>query len=514
MLLRNTIANYIGQAYNTGCGIIVAPLYLLFIPPEEFGLIGLFLILNTTIYLLSSGMVPVLARQAALYRGKGAGFADDFFNLLRGVEGLSALLAVITLAGCLLGAQWFFSQWLNSDDLKQNVGVYSLQTMGLILATRWGISVYSSGLAGLECQVTLNKINVLFTTLRWLGGLALIASGLFGITDFFTYQAVVSTVELVLTATQFYRALPPRRVSDANPLSVDGAGVPFLTTIRANLSFTLGTFYTVMTWALLTQYDKILASRSMSLDLYGYFAFAVLLANGADRIAQPVGQAILPRLTIYANQADGEQANRLYSQSTQYMAIASLTVAVVFALFAEPVIFAVSGNSAMAKGGAIFLTWFGVGSGILTLSSLLLILQNAHGNIRFHILASTVAVVVQVPLITFIALRFEAYWIGVAWAALRFLTFAFTAPIVHVKFSGIPLSRWLLRDIGLPLFGAILGGLACLGADALIDPYVLYRWAVLAKIGGYSLVVVATAFVCSDEGRRWIALLLARRVRS
>lgn len=514
MLLRNTIANYVGQAYNTGCGIIVAPLYLLFIPPEEFGLIGLFLILNTTIYLLSSGMVPVLARQAALFRGKGAAFADDFFNLLRGIEGLSAFLATITLTVCLLGAQWFFNQWLNSDDLELSVGVYSLQTMGFILATRWGISVYSSGLAGLERQVILNLINALFTTLRWWGGMALIASGLFTITDFFTYQAIISALELLLTAIQFYRALPSRTCRVTETLPVPLERVPFLTTIRANLSFTLGTFYTVVAWALLTQFDKILAARSMSLDLYGYFAFAILLSSGADRIAQPVSQAILPRLTIYVNRADGEQANTLYSQSTQYMAIASLSVAVIFALFAEPVIFAVSGNSAMASGGAIFLSWFGLGSGILTLSSLLLILQNAHGDIRYHIIASTVSVIVQVPLITFIALHFDAYWIGIAWAAMRFLTFVFTAPIVHLKFSGIPLSHWLMRDIGLPLLGAIVGGLTCLAVDILLGQHVLSRWVVVAKVGTYSLLVITTAFVFSDEGRRWIARLLARMERS
>ncbi|MFX6040721.1 hypothetical protein ABTE96_22365, partial [Acinetobacter baumannii] len=79
-------------------------------------------------------------------------------------------------------------------------------------------------------------------------------------------------------------------------------------------------------------------------------------------------------------------------------------------------------------------------------------------------------------LITFIALHFQAYWVGIAWATMRVLVFAITAPIVHLKFSGIPLSRWLLRDIGLPLLGAVIAGLACLAADSLMlqgDPN---RW--------------------------------------
>lgn len=512
MLLRNTIANYVGQAYNTGCGIIVAPLYLLYVPPEEFGLIGLFLILNSTIYLLSSGLVPVLARQAAIFRVNGRTHADEFFNLLRGIEWLSAVLAVVTLAVCVIGADWFLNQWLRSDKLSQDVGLYSLQIMGFILATRWGISVYSSGLAGLERQVMLNQINVIFTTLRWLGGLALMASGLFGIAHFFTYQAIVSLLELALTAVLFYRAIPAGRLPQADAMAASAERVAFMTTIRSNLSFTLGTFYTVMAWAMLTQYDKLLASRSMPLDLYGYFAFAILVANGADRIAQPIGQAVLPRLTIYVNEGDNQRANALYSQATQFMAIASLSVAVIFALFAQPVIFAVSGNSAMADGGAVFLAWFGLGSGILTLSSLLLILQNAYGHIRVHIHASTLSMVVQVPLITFIALHFRAYWIGIAWAAMRLLVFAITAPIVHLKFSGIPLSRWLMRDIGLPLLGAVIAGLACLAADRLMLPPDLNRWAVVAKVGVYSALVISTAFVFADEGRRLIARLMARRV--
>ncbi len=509
MLLRNTIANYVGQAYNTGCGIIVAPLYLLYIPAEEFGLIGLFLILNSTIYLLSSGLVPVLARQAAIFRGRGAAYSSNFFNLLRGIEGLSALLAVITLVACLLGSEWFLNNWLNSDNLDRGVGVYSLQTMGFILATRWGISVYSSGLAGLERQVTLNQINVLFTTLRWLGGLALMATGMFGIMDFFTYQAIVSTTELVVFALLFYRALPSSRAGHAQQADTTS----FLMTIKANMSFTIGTFYAVIAWTMVTQYDKILASSSMSLELYGYFAFAILVANGADRIAQPIGQAILPRFTIYVNEGNDNLASSLYSQSTQYMAVASLSVSIIFAFFAHPVIFAVSGNSAMANGGAIFLAWFGFGSGILTLSSLLLILQNAYGNIRVHIITCTLTAATQVPLITFVALNFEAYWIGVAWTAMRLVVFLITAPIVHLKFSSIPFSRWLLRDIGLPLSGAVLAGLACLVADPLFAGYEFNRLVVISKVAVYSAFVIGIAFIFSDEGRRQMERIVARIAR-
>tara|TARA_B100001057_G_scaffold431749_1_gene459462 strand:- start:77 stop:1624 length:1548 start_codon:yes stop_codon:yes gene_type:complete len=515
MIFRNTVANYVGQAYNMGCAIIVAPLYLLYVPPEEFGLIGLFLILNSTIYLLSSGLVPVLARHAAIFKIKGRSHIDEFFNLLRAIEWTSLALAVATLAVCLIGADWFLNQWLNSDKLNENVGIYSLQIMGFILATRWGISVYSSGLAGLERQVTLNQINVLFTTLRWPGGLALMASGLFGIMNFFTYQAIVSLLELAVTAALFYRAIRARTRSDARDrIAAPGERVTFLTTIQNNLSFTLGTFYTVMAWAMLTQYDKILASRSMSLELYGYFAFAILVANGADRIAQPIGQAILPRMTIYVNEGDDQRANVLYSQATQFMAIASLSVAVIFAFFAQPVIFAVSGNGAMAIGGAMFLTWFGMGSGILAVSSLLLILQNAHGHLRVHIHASTLSMVVQVPLITFIALHFQAYWIGITWASMRLLVFAITAPIVHVKFSSIPLSRWLLRDIGLPLLGAVSAGLACLVADSLMFEASLNRGLVVTKVGVYSALVITTAFAFSDEGRRMITRRMACRMRA
>jgi O-antigen/teichoic acid export membrane protein len=513
MILRNTIFNYFGQAYTTICGIIVTPLYMLYTSPEEFGLIGLFLILNASIYLLSSGLMPILARQAAIFRGRGAAYATEFFNLLRGVEWLSGFLAVVTLAACFLGSDWLLNNWLNSEDLQQEVGVYSLQAMGFILASRWIITGHSSGLLGLERQVTLNQISVLFTTLKWLGGLALMASGLFGIIDFFIYQAALSGLETVVTAVLFYRAIPTRNPDQNGTVEASSQTASFIATIKVNLPFTLGTFYTVIVWAMLTQYDKILASRTMSLDLYGYFAYAVLLANGVSRIAQPIGQAILPRLTIYVSEGDNDSANTLYSQATQYMAVASLSVAVIFAFFAEEVIFAISGNSPMASGGGIFLAWFGLGSGIATLSSLLLMIQNAYGNIRIHIIASTIFMAVQVPLITYIALNLEAYWMGVAWATTSLIVFLITAPIVHLKFSGIPLSRWLLRDIGLPLLGAFIAALACFEADLITSRHEFYRVGTIFKLSIYSVFVVFVAFVFSTEGRRQIARLVGRKAR-
>lgn len=490
------------------------PLYLRFLDAEEFGLIGFFTVLNAGIFVLSSGLVPVLARQVAVFRAKNALGAFEFMSSLRNIELVIFGLMVSTALFFLQTSNWISHQWLNATRLDPKLVAHSVSTMGIILAARWGLSLYSSGLAGLERQVLLNGFNVIVATLRWIGGLILIAFISDDIGVFFTYQAGLAILELLTIGILFYTGLP-KRGSDSHP------GFRFcIESLVEILPFTLATIYTAVLWAFLTQFDKLFLSKVLPLELYGYFAFATLLSNGVMRISQPINQAILPRLTYHIAQMNGEATGRLYRRNTQFLAVVAIPVSAVLATFPKEVLFTLSGNQALSDYGAPVLRWFALGNGILAMSSLLFSLQIAFGQLRLHVLSSTVSVLIQVPVVIYVATYFDAVAVGISWFVIRLTMFAVSAPLVHLRFNPGPFSRWVLVDIGMPLLGTLAGIVIVLAAHkfVFIGATATGRGALLALVVAYTTVTIAFAVACSSEVRTllWGSRLISiiRRLKS
>ena len=59
---HNIIANYLGQAWGALMGLAFVPFYIRYLGVEAYGLIGIFLLLQTLLSLLDLGLAPALSR--------------------------------------------------------------------------------------------------------------------------------------------------------------------------------------------------------------------------------------------------------------------------------------------------------------------------------------------------------------------------------------------------------------------------------------------------------------------
>src|SRR5690606_17201710 len=103
---------------------------------------------------------------------------------------------------------------------------------------------------------------------------------------FFSFQLAVALVELGLLAARAYRLLP----------SYDGRIGWSLRPVREVLGFSLTLAFTSTVWVAVTQSDKLVLSKLLSLSQYGYFSAAALAASGVMLIGGPIAQAVQPRL--------------------------------------------------------------------------------------------------------------------------------------------------------------------------------------------------------------------------
>ena len=211
MLKRNLVANYIGQVWSAIMSIAFIPIYIKYLGIESYGLIGLFGMVLSWLGLLDLGMTPTLSREMARYTG-GAHTVQSIRNLLRSIECLALLIALIIGLGVWLSSDWLSSDWLRTDKLPQKLVAESFSIMGIVSALRFIENVYRSALVGLQKHIVNNFINIIMSTLRGLGSIGILIWISKSIRVFFLWQGIISLITLFVLGVATYLYLPKSEI--------------------------------------------------------------------------------------------------------------------------------------------------------------------------------------------------------------------------------------------------------------------------------------------------------------
>jgi O-antigen/teichoic acid export membrane protein len=371
-----------------------------------------------------------------------------------------------------------------------------------MVGLRWAVGIYVSGINGLEQQVWLNGYNIIMATLRYGLAYVLLRWVTQDITHYFEFQLGLSMLELLLIAHKFY-ACQPAGARQHDP------GLKFtFSAIRPVLPFALGISYTSALWVFMTQSDKLILSHVLSLTEYGYLAIVALVASAVLRFSEPINQAVLPRLTMMHSRGDGVALLELYRTVTQYMAISVFSAAGMVAMFAHPLLIAFTGNQTAAEWGAPVLFWFALGNGILVIVGMQYTLQFAHGQVRMHVVNTSINAAVQVPILAYVAYAYGAVVVAMAWFAIRLATFFVWPAIVHRKFAPGLHWKWVTQDVVPPLLGAAVGLLV---VQQIIDtmPMLLdSRLRIFAILVVAGMLVMFCSALAASKGREAIGRLM------
>ncbi|MCU7820028.1 MAG: polysaccharide biosynthesis protein, partial [gamma proteobacterium symbiont of Lucinoma myriamae] len=446
-LKLNAIANFIGIGYISLIGIAIFPLYLQYLEAEAFGLVGFFSLMQAWLNLLDMGLSPTLGRQVAYARGQIDGF-NSFIKLLRSFEIIFFVMACCIIGVIFFSSGWLAEIWIKAEVLSLKIITYCIGLMGIIIGLRWFTALYKSGINGLEDQVWLNVANIILSTIKFVGALFVLMFVTSDVQHFFEYQLLVGILEVIVFSSRFYNQLP---------ISSLDYGIRFdWMSVKAVVPFTMAIAYMTVIWIMITQVDKLILSSVLSLSEFGYFSLVAMVAGGVTLLSGPIMQAMLPRLTTLFAEDKQEEMIDLYRKASQVVAVVTLSVAFMLGLFAEPLLYSWTGDSEAAQWGAQVLSWFALGNGILALSAFQYYLQNAFGQLRLHMIGSTISAIIQVPVIYFSAIHYGALGAGIGWFSVRLVWFLWWTPIVHHKFVPGLHMNWLLQDL-LPIVITAMG---------------------------------------------------------
>ncbi len=486
-LQKNILANYLGQFYMTMVSIVMVPMYLEYLGAETYGLVAFFAMMQMWFHLLDLGMGPTLGRQVARFHG-GAMTGTELRRLLRAMEAVFFGIAAAAMLAWILSAGAIANHWLNAETLDvQEVGG-ALVLIGIAVALRWVCGIYRSAIWGFEHQVWLNIFGIAIATLRFVTVIPLFIFVGTSPRVFFTYQLIVALVELGCLMAKTYASMP--RATERTGWS--------LAPLRGVLTFSLTIAFTSSVWVMVTQMDKLVLSKILTLGQFGYFALGVLVASAVNLVGAPVTQAMLPRLSRLAAEQDQQGILALYRRATQWVCCAAAPVALGLALFAEPIVWIWTGDRGTAAAVAPIVRLYAIGNGLLAIAAFQYYLQFAKGDLRLHLAGNLIFVLLLVPLVILAASRYGGVGAGWVWLGqCAFFALAWTW-LVHRRFAPGLHWPWVVRDV-LPIWGAVVAVgsvVAWLGVG--VDSG---RWASAAIVVACGICLVVAALAASQDLR-------------
>lgn len=436
MLKRALLASYATQAYVGLIGLVLMPVYLRYMGAEAFGLVGLFVSLQAWIQLLDLGLSPSLSREMSLYRA-GVLAADVIRERLRSLECLLGGLAMLTVFCLVAARRWIADDWLNLGSFSVEAVSSCIAWMGAAAGARWLAGLYRAGLAGLERQLSVNATVAAFATLKFACVIPLMVFWSAEPQVFFAYQTVIGALELASFAALMHRMLP----KVTRPVLPSWSALREMLPVAGAMAFLSGM------WVFLTQIDKLILSRVLSLEVFGYYSVAVAAAGSVLMLVPPLNQVLQPRMTILATQGRIEDLKLIFCMASQCSAVVFMAAGGGLALLADPVLWAWTGNRAVVDEAAPILFWYGLANGLIGLLTLPFMLQFAFGYLRLHIVGNLLLGVTLLPALGASATYYGAEGAGKVLFAANLLFLLFWIPLVYRKLMPDLTWRWLGREL-------------------------------------------------------------------
>ncbi len=426
-------------------GLAFIPFYITTLGVDAWGLVGFMAMLQSWFLLLDMGLTPALSREMARFTG-GKETAYSIRTTLRTLEIIYSAIAVLVSLLVWFSADWMSENWLKTNQLPISTVQHALAIMGLVVAARMCEQVYRGAIQGLQHQVWLNGCLAILATLRWAGVIPVLLLVDSNIQNFFLWQGLISLFSVAVLARYTYIVLP----SCDHPIYFD------LKSLNNIKGFAGGIASTTLLALMLTQVDKLLLSKLVSLDEFGYYIVATSVASSLGFLVAPIASAVLPRMTECLSRSDKVSVLMTYHSASQWLAVALIPVSLVIAAFSKPLIFAWMGDMDVAEKTAPLLTLLALGNMFNGFMHIPYATQLAYGWTSLAVRINVIAVCLFIPAILWCVPQYGASAAAWAWLLLNVGYVLFSVHFMHKKIMNHEKWKWYQNAIVRPLFAATI----------------------------------------------------------
>ena len=436
----NLIANYIGKSWAMLVTLIATPLLINLLGIESYGLIGFYMTLYSLINLLDFGISPTINRELAQYsvdenqHGKGR-------DLVRTLEVFYWAIGVLLGLAVYFGAPFIATTWLQTSELSIETLTRSIRLMGFLVVLEWPITFYSGALLGMQRHVVLNTINIFSALFKYGGALLVLKFVSPNVDAFFYWSILVSAIAMAFMVYSVWKNLPSSGRAPRFDLQLLERIWKFA------LSLNVISFISLA----IHQMDKLFVSHYFSLEIFGYYNLATMVANGFTILVTPIYTTYFPRLTTLVAKKDDEGMRRTYHESCQLVSVAILPAVTTGVLFANQVINLWTGSAETTIQSAPIAALLLIGTACNALSSMPYQAQVSYGWTKMALWSYVISFPAVVILLFVLNNWYGIMGVAAIWVIHNILMLVITVPLMHVRILKQDFGPWLWQDTVFPM---------------------------------------------------------------
>jgi O-antigen/teichoic acid export membrane protein len=452
MLYKNLLSGVFSKLVSLVLSLLFVPIFFKSLGNEAYGMIGVMTMILSGLGLMDLGLGNILSKELAQRRA--ANNLGKSLSLIRSIEWLYFLMGVFILIILVFASFIIVPIWLSSQDFPKSELTAIFLLIAAVIFVQWPISLYNSGLFGLNKQVVANLYATIFSILKTLG--AFVCLLIFGKT-IYVFLLWLLGVNLLYTLTLWvhFRKLLPRQ--DA-PIVVGWQQLSEIKKMTVGFSV-LGVLVFVM-----TDVDKMIISKLLTLSQYGLYSFIFVIVTSYQLVSTTLKNAFFPDIAkdVLAHKPFSKFSRfNFYSKFFNFI---FLPTSIFLFVFSKEILEVWSGDTSLSNVLYRPFQWLLLGSmfnGIMyTANNYLLAME------RFSFLIKTYALTTLffLPAVYFLSLNFHLEGACFSWFILNVVLFVVIMATLLIKYSNGWNRTWFLL-LAKPFFSSIL---IVIGAKCLV----------------------------------------------
>jgi O-antigen/teichoic acid export membrane protein len=418
--------------------LIMAPVYLQYLGVEAYGLIGFYTTLLMCMQVFDMGMATTLNREIARH-GVGR-LSEDNAQLLRCVELIYAAISVALVSGMWILGAWFAKSWFTATNITGTDITYALYGIGTCVALRLPINVYQSALFGAQKMHLASAIGIFQVFVGALGSYVLLRFYSADVVTVFVWQAVIALLHLFFIRTVVWHHAPGPTVRrmDWRPL-------------RDLWRYAVGAGLISIAGLVLSQVDKVVLSKTLDLEHYGYYMLGTTLAACMYMLVAPVYNVFFPLVSKLIAQNKTDELLATYQLYSALLASCVFPLALFLVLFFPQLVDLWLHNPYAIKQVSSIASVLVVAATLHAVMHLPHALIMASGVSKTYLAMYLGLIMLSFPITIFLSIQYGA--VGGAWGQIvLFVSYAVAGTWITHRYclKGYAL-HWLLKDIGRPL---------------------------------------------------------------
>lgn len=439
---KNIIANYLGKLWGFVSIFIFVRFYIDLLGIESYAIINFYAVILGLLVFADGGLTATLTRELA----RDSSIFEKS-NLVYTLERIYIGICIAIIIVILFSADIISQNFLNSKHYPPSEIAYYIRLMGVGVAFQLFSTLYDGGLQGLQYQVLTNKIKVIWSIFR--SGVILLPLYLYPRLDiYFWWQIVCNIILILVLRNKLYSLLIKERLFFSIQL------------LKDNYKYALGMMGIAFISAINIQIDKIVTSKYLSVELFGYYSIASLFSQIPIMIAIPITIAVFPLFSSFISQKNTEATIINFHKYSFLITVIVAPIVFCIALYSVPLVTLWTGNADIAHSVDYVVKMLVIGGFFLCLQLTPFYLALANGFTKINLYIGIGGLVIIIPLMIYSIKHYGMLGATFPWVFINLTGFIIMGLYVTNRFLAGNTIKWMFFDVFSPTLITVIVGVA------------------------------------------------------